>query len=154
MIPKKMIFLIACVLLQPQNAAALFITKPRPSHVISTCLITNIMYEVFTAKKVVNLPMKVLFRCGECMIGGAFLTFARYHYDFFKRKDDILFKNLWLFATAIAYLTIQNWNQIEKLLNGKKINGTEALIKTLVPLILIYKSNRPFVLLRAIIGTI
>jgi len=151
MIPKKIIFLIACVLLQAQNAAALFITKPRPSHVISTCLITNIMYEVFTAKK---MPMKVLFRCGECMIGGAFLMFARYHYDFFKRKDEILFKNLWLFAIAIAYLTIQNWNQIEKLLNGKKIKGREALIKTFVPLILIYKSNRLFVLLRAIIGTI
>ena len=88
------------------------------------------------------------------MIGGTFLMFARYHYDFFKRKDDILFKNLWLFATAIAYLTIQNWDQIAALPRGKKIKGTETLIKTLVPLILIYKSNRPFVLLRAIIGTI
>ena len=154
MFPKKIIFLIACVLLQTQNATALFITKPRPSHVISTCLAINIMYEILTTKTVKKLPLKILFRSAECMIGGAFLTVARYHYDLFKQKDDFLFKNIWLFATAIAYLIIQNWDHVATLGQDKKIKGKEALIKTFLPLILIYKSNRPLVLLRAIIGTI
>jgi hypothetical protein len=154
MIFKKIIFLITCLLLQTHNATALFITKPKPTEVISTCLAINIMYEILTTKKIFKLPLRVLFRCGECMIGGVFLMFARYNYDLFKQKDDILFKDIWLCATAIAYLTIQNWDQIAALPQGKSIKGKEAFIKTFLPLILIYKSNRPPALLRAIIGTI